>query len=141
MTEHELCARLVAKGFEERTVEAAINDLRRLKLIDDAAFARAWVEERMRLRPVGREMLDTELSLKGVAEEIRDIVINETFSEIDPLMVAIDALRKKMAVYKQLDRPTALRRMTGFLIRRGFDEETSLSAAETIWKEWLYLAL
>ena len=43
MTEHELRERLAAKGFEERTVEAAIDDLRRLKLIDDAAPLRLRV--------------------------------------------------------------------------------------------------
>jgi regulatory protein len=134
MTEQEICERLVKKGFDERTVEAAVVDLKHLRLIDDAAFARMWAEERMRRKPMGQERLDAELASKGIPEEIRNAILSETFVGIDPVAIAIEALRKKVGIYGRFDRETALRRMTGFLLRRGFDDETATTAAKTVWK-------
>lgn len=134
MTEREIRGRLVKKGFDEQTVEAAVGDLKCLKLIDDAAFAQAWIEERMRLRPMGRERLEAELASKGVAEEIRTTVLNKALTGIDPALIAVETLRKKTAMYRRLDRKTAFRRMIGFLKRRGFDDETAISAVETVIK-------
>ncbi|MFL5755057.1 MAG: regulatory protein RecX [Chloroflexota bacterium] len=62
----EVRRRLVSAGYRPELVEAAITRLVDLEILDDAAFARAWIESRDRARPRGEHALRRELSLKGV---------------------------------------------------------------------------
>ena len=109
--------------------------LERLGLIDDRAFARRFVEERMRLRPMGRQMLARELKVRGIAEETVQQVLDEALEGVDPGGVALDLLRSRQERYRGLERQKALSRMYGFLGRRGFEARIAREAAEQIWAE------
>ncbi|MEX1335313.1 MAG: regulatory protein RecX, partial [Candidatus Limnocylindrales bacterium] len=58
--------RLVHLGYPATLVEEVLERLVRLGYLDDAAFARAWVESRDRARPRGAVALRRELQRKGV---------------------------------------------------------------------------
>jgi regulatory protein len=66
----ELADRLRRKGFDAAAVDHALERVERLGLIDDHAFAEAWVRDRLRLRPRGTRALVAELTGKGVAPAI-----------------------------------------------------------------------
>lgn len=68
----EVRRRLTAAGYRKALVEAAIGRLVELGLLDDDAFARAWVESRDRARPRGEQALRRELRLKGIDPVIVD---------------------------------------------------------------------
>jgi len=68
----EVRRRLSATGYRKALVEAAIARLVELGLLDDDAFARAWVESRDRARPRGEQALRRELRLKGIDSAIVD---------------------------------------------------------------------
>ena len=59
--------RLRDAGYRVDLVDAALDRLTELGYLDDAAFARAWVESRDRARPRGARALRDELRRKGVA--------------------------------------------------------------------------
>ncbi len=59
--------RLKDAGYRVDLVDAALDRLTELGYLDDAAFARAWVESRDRARPRGARALRDELRRKGVA--------------------------------------------------------------------------
>ncbi len=63
----EVRRRLTYAGYRPGLVEAAIERLLDLGMLDDEAFARAWVESRDRARPRGARALRDELRRKGVA--------------------------------------------------------------------------
>ena len=63
----EVRRRLLEAGFQAALVEIALDRLTELGYLDDAAFARAWVESRDRARPRGARALRDELRRKGVA--------------------------------------------------------------------------
>jgi SOS response regulatory protein OraA/RecX len=65
----EVRRRLVDAGYEAKLVEGAIDRLAGLGMLDDAAFARAWIESRDRARPRGARALRDELRRMGVATE------------------------------------------------------------------------
>jgi regulatory protein len=65
----EVRRHLGAARFPESLVEAAIARLVELSLLDDEAFAQAWVESRDRARPRGSQALRRELALKGIDRE------------------------------------------------------------------------
>jgi SOS response regulatory protein OraA/RecX len=65
----EVRRRLTQAGYRSDLVEGVIDRLAALGMLDDDAFARAWVESRDRARPRGETALRRELSLKGLDRE------------------------------------------------------------------------
>lgn len=71
----EVRRRLAGAGYRADLVEGAIERMLELGILDDEAFARAWVESRDRARPRGERAIRSELGLKGVARETIDLVL------------------------------------------------------------------
>lgn len=63
----EVRRRLHDAGYRHDLVEATLDRLTELGYLDDAAFARAWLESRDRARPRGAHALRGELRRLGVA--------------------------------------------------------------------------
>jgi len=63
----EVRHRLREAGYRDDLVEAALRRLTELGFLDDAGFARTWVESRDRARPRGVRALRDELRRMGVA--------------------------------------------------------------------------
>jgi regulatory protein len=62
----EVRRRLTSAGYRAELVEGAITRMTELGMLDDEAFARAWVESRDRARPRGERALADELRQRGV---------------------------------------------------------------------------
>ena len=86
--------------------------------VDDADFARYWVENREANRPRGRRLLEQELRHKGVDREIVRTAIDA--AEPDEFAAALDLAHGKLRSYANLDPQVARRRLAGFLGRRGY---------------------
>ena len=65
----EVRRRLSQAGYREDLVTAALERLGDLGMLDDRAFASAWVESRDRARPRGERALRQELRQKGIDAE------------------------------------------------------------------------
>lgn len=76
----ELTDYLARKNCAQDEVEAALERLEGLGLVDDSAFAAAWIADRLAVRPRSRMRLVQELGAKGVARDIIDLALEE----IDP---------------------------------------------------------
>jgi regulatory protein len=124
-SEHELTTRLRQKGFRAGTTREVVSALAGVGLIDDEAFARAWAEERLRLRPVGPRRLSQELAAKGVARELADMVIAEAFAEQPELEVARRAASRRAGSLRGGDPRKVRARLHSFLVRRGFSYEVA----------------
>lgn len=119
----ELVDRLKRKGFEEGAVNKVIESLAEVGLVDDEAFARAWADERARLRPVGPRRLSRELVEKRVSPELASRVTDEVFSGDAELELARRALAPRMRTSGARageDARSRRRRLYAFLMRRGF---------------------
>jgi regulatory protein len=93
-------------------------------LIDDAAFARSWVESRQSGKGLGRRALAQELRRKGIDDE----VAREALDEVEPHdeeEAARALVRRKLRTLRQVDRATATRRLTGMLARKGHSGEVA----------------
>jgi regulatory protein len=66
----EVRSHLLVKGYRAELVDAAVAHLIALGMLDDEAFARAWIESRDRARPRGEHVLRAELAGKGIDREI-----------------------------------------------------------------------
>ena len=155
--EQELRRRLRSKGFSPALVESCLHVLEEQGLIDDHAFAAAFVRSRIRLRPRGRFRLAQELRQKGVSAEVAEQAIAEAFSneETSEQDLACAAARgwlsrQGSALIESLagtgpskERERARRRLHAFLSRRGFGpdvvgvgmEEAESGAREAVGQE------
>jgi regulatory protein len=73
----EVRRRLTGAGYRADLVDGAIERMTELGMLDDEAFARAWVESRDRARPRGERAIREELRLKGVDRASVDLVLGE----------------------------------------------------------------
>lgn len=77
----EVRRRLRLAGYPADLIEGAVTRLVEIGFLDDAAFARAWVESRDRARPRGERALRLELGQKGVARDVTDTALEERRDE------------------------------------------------------------
>jgi regulatory protein len=125
---------LKGKAVEPTVIEAVLQRLDHLELINDRDFASFWIENREQFSPRGAQALKNELRMKGVGREIIDeLVSNEQDEDL-----AMQAARKKAISLMQqanMDYATFCRRLGSFLQRRGFDYEVTSRTVKTLWQE------
>jgi regulatory protein len=131
-TKKEIEQRLYRSGIEGELTAIVVNKLLELELIDDADFAKCWVETRSRTRPKGIRSLRSELSVKGVAPEDIDTAV-EQISPDNEVELAKAAIAKRIGVKKEIptektERDELYKRMVSFLQRRGFSWSTIKTA-------------
>ena len=97
-------------------VDETLARLERAGLVDDAEFARFWIENRAQFRPRSPQALRYELRQKGVAES----VIDDALSTLDAETLAREAARKRLHRFADADADTFRRKMGAFLFRQGF---------------------
>lgn len=73
----EVRRRLTGAGYRVDLVDGAIERMLELGMLDDEAFARAWIESRDRARPRGERAIRVELAQKGVDRTTVDLVLGE----------------------------------------------------------------
>jgi regulatory protein len=133
----EVRRRLTSVGYRADLVEGAIARMGDLGVLDDEAFARAWIESRDRARPRGERALRDELRLKGIDRELIDRSLDDRRTGRDappPDQAAAERLIAKHA--RTLDRipdPRQRRqRVYALLARNGFDPETCRDVAARV---------
>jgi len=94
-------------------------------LLDDTKFASAFVHSRMTQKPMGKRLLRQELFSKGIDEETVEKVIDEVYGDRSELDVARELTRKRVKRYggSEEERKKKKRKLSDFLLRRGFDWE------------------
>lgn len=130
-SEAEVAKYLASKGVESGVQAEILAKLRRLKLVDDDAFARFWVETRAQSHPLGRMALRAELRLKGV----RDETIEKALRALDEEESAYRAARKQARRYADLNDKQAQEKLGAFLIRRGFPYAVARATVKRLVEE------
>jgi regulatory protein len=115
----ELADKLRSRHVPDDIATRLLDRFTEVGLIDDAAFARQWVESRQAGKGLAKRALSDELRRKGVDPE----VTREALDELDPEAEEAAArrlVRKKLPSMRRLDHATATRRLAGMLARKGY---------------------
>jgi regulatory protein len=115
----ELARALDAKAVPVDVATVVLDRFEEVGLIDDQAFAQAWVESRQASRGLSRRALAAELRRKGIADDL----IQDTVSAIDPdgeRAVARGIVDRRLASTRRLDPATRFRRLASALARKGY---------------------
>jgi regulatory protein len=118
-TRQQLAAMLARKEIPEAAAEAVLDRFVEVGLIDDAAFARAWVDSRQAGRGLARRALQAELRAKGVDAEVAAEAV-ESVDDDDERDAARRLVERRARSMQRLDRATATRRLIGMLARKGY---------------------
>jgi len=130
-SETEMRQRLARRGALPSVVDETIVRLRDLGLVDDDAFARSWVESRDQTSPRSRRLLASELRQKGVGRQI----VQESLANLDEEDAAYRAAARRARSLATLPYADFRRRLSGFLLRRGFGYETVRATVVRLWEE------
>jgi len=132
----EVRRRLTTAGYRADLVDGAIARLEDLGVLDDEAFAKAWVDSRDRARPRGERAIREELRLKGVDRATIDDVLDERRAATPddataPDRAAADRLVAKhaRALARVADPRQRRQRAYALLARHGFDPDTCREVA------------
>jgi regulatory protein len=90
--------------------------MRELGYLDDAAYARFYVDARLASTPRSRRALAFELGRKGVERELAAAAVLPLSDED----AAYEAAQRRLRSLRGLDRQTFTRKLGSFLASRGF---------------------
>jgi len=131
-SEWEVRQNLKKAGFEAESVDRAVERLKSVALIDDAAFARYWVENRLRFNPRGAAALRQELRRKGIDRAVIDLVLKAV--DLPDDAAALQAALARADRYRQATRPEFVQKLGAYLVRRGFDYAAAREAVNEAWR-------
>lgn len=131
----EIRQRLHRRGCNPAAIDTVVGDLEALRLLDDRAFVRRWVESRRSRRPEGAPKISRDLVRRGIDPALIEEVLAEYGDDLGSGAEALTLLRRQQTRYRGLDPETARRRMYGLLARRGFDPDTVREAVTRAWTE------
>lgn len=122
-TMEELRGYLHGKGFPDEVAVEIVARFVERKYLDDRLYAKQWIEERMRLKPRGRHLLQQELHHKGIDKRL----IAEALNELDrdeEYEACLICARKKNARRTFVSHAEMRSKTGAFLQRKGFPLDT-----------------
>ena len=117
-TERELATRLRRRGAPLEVAAEVVGDLMARGYLDDAAFARQWIETRS-ARGYGATRLRSELRARGVAPPLIEHALTVLIADRSLETARTVALRR-LSVLKRGDPERVAHRLGDYLRRRGY---------------------
>ncbi|CAI7978911.1 Regulatory protein RecX [Frankia sp. Hr75.2] len=116
----ELATVLRRRGVADDVAEQVLDRLVEVGLIDDEAFATAFVSSARAGRGLGRRALATELRRRGVAPEASETALAAVGAE-DEEETARALVTRRLRAMDGLPAPVRIRRLVALLTRKGYD--------------------
>jgi regulatory protein len=130
-TSHEICQRLIEKGFSTSQAELVLEKLVLAGLIEDEEYARLWVENRNSFHPRGQRLIRIELLQKGIAEETIEKALA---GSVDESELATQAAMQQIRKYQSLNWEDFRKKLSAYLLRRGFSYGTVAPVVHSVWE-------
>ena len=114
--------RHLRKKYPSEVVDVAVDRCADLGYVDDLAFAQTFARDRIRLKPRGAVRIVSELRAKGVSMEDARAGVGAAFaaSERSESDLLADVAERRWKALTRRDPAVARRRLTAYLLRRGF---------------------
>lgn len=129
---HELRGKLTTSGFPPEVVSEQLRRLARAGYLDDAEFARAWIDERVHAKHYGARRIRAELLSRGVDPDFFEELLETLCSEEAERARAWKLLEARFGAPPQADSAAHQRRTYQWLLRRGFSPSVAQAAARRL---------
>jgi len=124
-TRAQLAIALAARGIPDDAAEAVLDRYVEVGLIDDVAFAQAWVTTRQAGRGLATRALAQELHRKGIDKHVAGAALALLAPDAEEA-AARRLVQRKLRSMSSLAPTVATRRLLGMLARKGYPSEVSL---------------
>lgn len=133
-TRAQLQQALARRHIPDDVSAAVLDRFEAVDLVDDAEFARQWVESRHAGRGLAKRALAHELRQRGVAEETLIGAVERVTSD-DELSAARELVRRKLRAMSgpaAADPERVTRRLAGLLARKGYSGPVAWQAIREV---------
>jgi regulatory protein len=117
---------LTDKGYDTNIIEPVIVELLNFNYLDDSAFARQFIESRIRYKPKSVFALEFELRKKGIDPALARELLT-AYKDED---LALKAVENKKRAWRRLDESDRRKKMMNYLRYRGFNYRV----CQTVWQ-------
>lgn len=132
----EIHDKLACKGFTREIAIEVIDQLKEFDLLDDLQFARMFVRDKLRGKPMGRAMLRRKLLEKGISFAMTERVLKEYISDENEDEAAKALAARKMRTgrsrFSALDPSAKQKKLVDYLLSRGFSHDIASKAARSV---------
>ncbi|MFF9315347.1 recombination regulator RecX [Streptomyces sp. NPDC014748] len=133
-TRKQLADALRKREIPDEAAQEVLSRFEEVGLIDDSAFADAWVESRHHGRGLARRALARELRTKGVDATLIDEAVGRLDADQEEA-TARELVARKLRSTQGLDRDKRLRRLAGMLARKGYSQGLALKVVRQALEE------
>jgi regulatory protein len=130
-SERELRDALRRRSVPDDIIAETMERLRGNGLVNDADFARSYVETRDDTSPRARRLLAAELAARGVGRAERE----RSLASVDEAQAAYRAGQKRVRTLASAPYADFQRRLSDHLLRRGFGYDIARETVQRLWAE------
>ncbi len=131
----EIMEHLTRKGFTRECAENVTHHFQAARMIDDLEFARAFVRDRLKRKPIGKELIRNQLIAKGIKSSMTDMVLAELISLQSQQTSALEAAKRKIKLTQRskinFNEEKRKKNLLDFLLRRGFSYEIAIKTVHS----------
>lgn len=131
----ELQKRLTEKGFNSATIESVLQKLEEKQFLDDAAFAKAFINDKIRSRFLGPIALRRELFPHKLDKELVEKLLQQAYTETPAGELVERLLEKRKITAGQKLTKKERNRLLSYLQRRGHN----WGIIKNVLKKWSLL--
>jgi len=132
----EVFDKLAGKSYDRDVAVEIVDLLKDQHLLNDVEFARMYVRDRLKGKPMGRSLLRKKLMEKGISFQLSDRVLKEYVTDDDEEAAAKALLTRKLRAsatrFSKMDTLTRQKRLMEYLLQRGFSFEIASKTARTL---------
>ena len=132
LTTAEARDKVIAREYSPEVADAVVQRAVAMKLLDDTAFAQAWVNDRGVNRGYGRRRLERELRRRKLDDGVIETAMT-ALDDVDEFAQATELARKRaQGMPATLEPPKVAGRLVGYLVRRGFSSDIAHQVARRV---------
>jgi regulatory protein len=131
-SEKEIRDKLRTLKIDPAIVDWVIAELQAMKLIDDARFASAFAQTKMRTKPMGQYLLRRELAAKGLSDRQIQETIDQTYQEHQSSDLAMQLAVAHLKKLNNVEPLKVKKRISDLLLRRGFSWDVVSDVLENL---------
>jgi len=128
-TRAELATTLRKRDIDDTVAAEVLDRYDEVGLIDDAAFAKAWVNSRHFGRGLARRALANELRQRGVDAELVDEALDEVDNDVEAA-TARSLVDRKLRSMGSAPPDAVFRRLVSMLARKGYPAGVAIGAVK-----------
>ncbi|MFH1074127.1 MAG: regulatory protein RecX [Candidatus Firestonebacteria bacterium] len=137
-TKKEIADKLKRKEYEENIISQVLKEAEENGLVNDKRYAFAYALDRMNFFKSGKNLVRMKLQQKGVEKTVTEKAIETAYKGVDEYAQALDIAKRRARSYRKLEKQVIARRLTSYIVRRGFSFDTALRVTKAIVKEAEY---